>query len=139
VELMIVVSILGILAAIVLPEFQGHAQQAKEAQAKANLRSLREAIERYATEHGVAPGYIDNNPNGTASASEFFRQIVTDYLPEMPKNPFNGYNGLRIYANIQPFPTEPDGTSGWCYKPQTREIRLNWNEPDSEGNSFFTY
>jgi type II secretory pathway pseudopilin PulG len=30
---MIVVAILGILAAIVLPEFQGHIQQAKEAAA----------------------------------------------------------------------------------------------------------
>ena len=43
VEIMIVVSILGILAAIVLPEFQNYQQQAKESAAKDNLRILREA------------------------------------------------------------------------------------------------
>ena len=58
VELMIVVAILGVLAAIVLPEFAGHIQQAKESAAKDNLRILREAIERYAADHnGVPPGY----------------------------------------------------------------------------------
>ncbi|HPO70162.1 MAG TPA: prepilin-type N-terminal cleavage/methylation domain-containing protein, partial [Anaerohalosphaeraceae bacterium] len=51
VELMIITAILGILAAIVFPEFQGHIQRAKETQAKANLRLLREAIERYAADH----------------------------------------------------------------------------------------
>ncbi|RKY11715.1 MAG: hypothetical protein DRP65_03460, partial [Planctomycetota bacterium] len=43
VELLIVVAILGILAAIVVPEFQTYTQQAKEAAAKDNLRILRNA------------------------------------------------------------------------------------------------
>jgi prepilin-type N-terminal cleavage/methylation domain-containing protein len=47
VEILIVTAILGILAAIVIPEFQAHATQAKEAAAKESLRMLREAIDRY--------------------------------------------------------------------------------------------
>jgi len=43
-EMLIVVAILGILAALVLPTFQGHIQQAKESAAKDNLRILRNAI-----------------------------------------------------------------------------------------------
>ena len=62
VEILIVVAILGILAAIVLPEFQAHTQQAKEAAAKDNLRILRQQIELYAAQHnGLAPGYIGAN------------------------------------------------------------------------------
>ncbi|MHC4236894.1 MAG: type IV pilin protein, partial [Planctomycetota bacterium] len=48
---MIVVTILGSLAAIVIPEFSGHIQKAKESAAKDNLRILRQAIERYAQDH----------------------------------------------------------------------------------------
>ncbi|HOL32702.1 MAG TPA: prepilin-type N-terminal cleavage/methylation domain-containing protein [Anaerohalosphaeraceae bacterium] len=142
VELMIITAILGILAAIVFPEFQGHIQRAKETQAKANLRLLREAIERYAADHnGIPPGYLNNDPSATVSASEFYRQLVVKgkYLNEMPKNPFNGYNGMFICANIVPFPAEADGTSGWIYKPLTKEIRLNWPDTDSEGKLFYSY
>lgn len=142
VELMIIVAILGILAAIAFPEFQGHIQKAKETQAKANLRLLREAIERYAADHnGIPPGYLNNDPSGTVSPSEFYRQLVVNgkYLNEMPENPFNGYNGMHAYQNIVPFPTEADGTSGWNYKPMTKEIRLNWPGTDSEGKLFYSY
>lgn len=69
VEILIVVAILGILAAIVLPQFQSHTQQAKESAAKDNLRILRNAIELYAAQHdGVPPGY----PNGDTTASPHY-------------------------------------------------------------------
>jgi type II secretion system protein G len=142
IELMIVVSILGILAAIVLPEFQSQTQQAKEAAAKANLKILRDAIERYVLDHnGVPPGYANNNPTSIASASNFSKQLVTvgKYISKMPKNPFNDYNGIQVYANEQTFPTQADGSSGWIYQPETKEIRLNWQGTDSEGKSYFSY
>ena len=44
VEILIVVALLGILAAIALPTFQDHIQQARESAAKDNLRILRNAI-----------------------------------------------------------------------------------------------
>jgi prepilin-type N-terminal cleavage/methylation domain-containing protein len=55
VELMIVVAVLGILAAIVVPQFQRHSTQAKEAVAKDSLRLLRGAIELYTARHGGRP------------------------------------------------------------------------------------
>ncbi len=142
VELIIVVAILGILAAIVLPEFQGHIQKAKEAAAKDNLRILREAIERYTADHnGVPPGYLNNDPTAATSASEFYRQLVTNgkYLSEMPQNPYNSFNGIKVYANLVSLPAEADGTSGWLYKPQTKKILLNWPGSDSEGILFYSY
>jgi prepilin-type N-terminal cleavage/methylation domain-containing protein len=142
IELMIVVSILGILGAIVLPEFQSHTQQAKEAAAKDNLRILRETIERYANDHnGIPPGYTNNDPAQSLIAVNVYRQLVilNKYLTKMPDNPFNGYDGLKVYIASQNFPTEADGTSGWMYKPSTRELRLNWPGTDSQGIHFFDY
>lgn len=139
---MIVVSILGILAAIVYPEFQGHVQQAKEAQAKANLKLLREAIERYAAEHnGVPPGYLNNDPTNEPSGIRFYVQIAQNktYLPKLPKNPFNNRMNLFAVPNGQPLPTENVGDYGWIYQASSKTIQLNWFETDSEGRLFFDY
>ncbi|MHC5089176.1 MAG: type IV pilin protein, partial [Planctomycetota bacterium] len=51
VELMIVVTILGILAAIVIPEFQGHASQSRESAVKSSLHTVRCQIELYKMQH----------------------------------------------------------------------------------------
>ena len=142
IELLIVISILGIMAAIVLPTFQGNIQKAKEAAAKDSLRILRTTIEAYAAKNnGIPPGYPDNDTSQAPQPIEVFRQLVQlgEYLSKMPENPFNGMNGLRIFIDAAPFPTEANGTSGWLYKPATKEIRLNWPGTDSEGISYFEY
>jgi prepilin-type N-terminal cleavage/methylation domain-containing protein len=143
VEILIVVAILGILAAIVLPEFQGHIQQAKEAQAKDNLRILRETIERYAAEHNdVPPGYGDNDPiNRAASGGMFINQTVLleKYLSAMPKNPINNLNTIKAYQNNEVMPTDPLCLFGWLYQPATKTIRLDSSETDSNGVRYFDY
>lgn len=112
VEILIVVSILGILAAIVLPEFQNHQQHAKEAAAKENLRTLRQAIE-----------------------------IVTSNLAEIqyeiPDNPFNKKNTIEpVFGDLPP---EPTGEHGYLYHPPTKTIRLDWPGTDSQGTRFYDY
>lgn len=140
VELMIVISILGILGAIVLPMFQDHIQKAKEAAAKDNLRILRETIGRYAVDHNdIAPGYTQNDPTKMAFGIAFKLQLEDGYLSGMPESPFNDLDTLTIVANGGTFPATADGLSGWVYKPETKEIRLNYAGSDSEGVSYFTY
>jgi len=145
IELMIVVAILGILAAIVLPEFQNQSQLAKEAAAKANLKILREAIERYALDHnGVPPGYPDNDPTKTPNWVYIVVQLTTDnkYLTKIPDNPFNNKSRVFMVANNQTI--NPDGfygylANGWVYRPATKDIRLNKPGVDSEGKKYFDY
>ena len=61
VELMIVVTILGILAAIVLPEFQGHAAESRESAVKSSLHTVRCQIELYKMQHNnLNPGYFNS-------------------------------------------------------------------------------
>lgn len=142
VELIIVVSILGILAAIVLPEFQGHTKLAKEATAKDNLRVLREAIERYAAEHnGIAPGYNNNSPSTLPTLFFFNQQLITSgkYLNEMPENPLNGKTSVLIVNNENSVPASATGLYGWVYKPSSRTVKLDWTGVDSAGTTFYDY
>lgn len=142
VEILIVVAVLGILTALLIPEYRNYTQQAKEEAAKENLRVLRAAVERYSLEHnGVAPGYPQNDPSAEPSYTEFVNGIVTNnrYLPLIPKNPFNGLNDLTIIGKDQAFPAEASGTTGWFYKPATKEVRLNHRGNDSDGAAYYDY
>lgn len=142
VELIIMAAILGILAAIVLPIFQGHITKAKEAAAKDTLRILRNAIELYAAQHnGVPPGYPDDDPTSTPMSAVFFEQMVRgNYLSKRPKNPFSGKIRIQVIGNAETFPTEPEiDTGGWIYQPVTKTIKLNWPGTDSEDITYFDY
>jgi general secretion pathway protein G len=158
VELMIVVSILGILAAIVLPQVQGHTMQAKESAAKTSLHSLRAQVGLYKMDHnGLAPGY----PEGIISTDDLVNQFIGvsmvtgeaiasktpsnpflygPYLFAFPQNPFNGLSNVAFVPVATPFSTAATGTgSGWFYKKETGEFRLNWTGTDSSGVNYYDY
>ena len=157
VEILIVVSILGILAAVALPTFQSHSQRAKESAAKDNLRILRSAIELYAAQHNdTPPGYLNGNPD-RLSIPAFINQLrmatninhqtaqpgtegypYGPYFNEFPENPFNGKISAVMVADDEPFP-EPTGEHSWIYKAQTKEVGLDWPGTDSTGRSFSNY
>ena len=56
VELLIVVIILAVLAAIVVPQFSASTSDARAAALQSNLANIRSAIEFYYQEHGEYPG-----------------------------------------------------------------------------------
>jgi general secretion pathway protein G len=160
VELMIVVSILGILAAIVLPHFQNHQRQARESAAKENLRIIRTQIELYKIQHnGLAPGYYHmgnsvttvpsatlvlqltgiSNANGIALSSKTPTEShpYGPYLDRIPANPLNGQNGIKMVTVMTPDTTA--GTIGWLYNPEKAEIRLNTPGVDATGTAYSEY
>lgn len=60
VELVIVIAILGILAAYAVPKYQGLVEEARSAEARAQLGTVRSALGiYYAKNHGVYPNTID--------------------------------------------------------------------------------
>ncbi len=159
IELIIVVSILGILAAIVLPEVQGHTQQAKESTAKDNLRILRTAIERYAFDHSsIPPGYVsgvfssssftlkaqllyctDINGDTILQSTKSGAYIYGPYLNELPENPFNNQSDFQLIGDAVDMPASASGDYGWIYKPKTKEFRLDYQGSDTSGITYFTY
>ncbi|MDW7709341.1 MAG: type IV pilin protein [Deferrisomatales bacterium] len=77
VELMIVVAILGILAAVAVPMYRGYISTSKMAEAKANLETIRLLQEQYYADNRVylagadtaaliadLPGFEPGNPGG---------------------------------------------------------------------------
>jgi prepilin-type N-terminal cleavage/methylation domain-containing protein len=141
-ELVIVVCIIGILAALVIPLFQNQASMARAAAAKDNLRILRSAIELYAAQHkGVAPGY-ENNTAGDALNQEYFRlqtTVTEHYMPKLPENSFNNLSTIQMIADGVAFPTTATGTYGWIYQAATGMIRLDWTGTDDKGVAYIDY
>lgn len=159
VEVILVVTILGILAALVMPTFQGHIVKARESAAKDNLRVMRNQIELYKLQHkGVPPGYVNGAPlpesllqlqfimttdeAGVASLSTVPSDpyIYGPYLKKLPENSYNKLSNITYVAEATAFSAAVDGTSsGWLYKKETGEIRINWTGTDSEGTAFYDY
>ena len=159
VELIIVVTILSILAAIVLPEFQGHASESKESAAKSSLHTVRAQIELYKMQHdGLAPGYmggIQATPTvleyqftGTSSITGMAVSSKTPsgsyvygpYLMKIPANPFNNLATITmVSAATTDFSTVADDSSGWLYQKETEIFKINKSGTDSQGTSYVDY
>src|SRR6058998_1136464 len=81
IELMIVVVIIGILAAIAIPNFIAMQNRAKEGSTKANMHTVQLAAEDYGVQNdGVYRNVMDATH-------------VADLLPAGFKNPFSGATG----------------------------------------------
>jgi prepilin-type N-terminal cleavage/methylation domain-containing protein len=159
IEVIIVVTILGILAAIVLPMFQSNVAQAKESASKSNLGTMRAQIELYKLHHsGFPPGYVNGGATtigllelqftgttavtGLASPSTIPVDpfLYGPYLKKIPKNPYNKLSTINYVAEAAEFSAVVDGTSsGWLYKKETGEIVINWTGIDSKGAAYCDY
>ena len=159
VEVILVVTILGILGALVLPAFQGHIAKARESAAKDNLRAIRSQIELYKLQHkGIPPGYLDGSgvpeelmqlqftgtttETGAASPSTVPSEpyLYGPYVKRLPENSFNKLSNIVYVPEATAFSAAVDGTSsGWLYKKETGEFKINWTGTDSEGTAFYNY
>ncbi len=91
IELMVVVVIIGILAAIAIPNFVRVISRAKAASVKANEHTFQVAVETYSVDHnGVYP---TSNDVSWAAPS-------VGYLPKNFKNPFNNQTGTAAYTGM---------------------------------------
>lgn len=82
VELLIVVIILAILAAIVVPQFGSSTEDARAATLKSDLANLRDAIELYYHQHnGNYPGAVDETDGvgAPSDAAVAFVKQLTQY------------------------------------------------------------
>jgi prepilin-type N-terminal cleavage/methylation domain-containing protein len=94
IELMIVVVIIGILAAIAIPNFMSMQDRAKEGSVKANMHTLQLASEDFSTQaDGI---YAGNLASTIADANALSASVSTIplLLPGNFKNPFLGTTGV---------------------------------------------
>ena len=137
VEILIVVIILGILAAIVIPQFTEASNDARESALTSDLQTVRSQLELYKVQHNEK--YPHLNELGAADTANFVVRLTgrTDqdgkvnaagafgpYLQKFPSNPF-----LSVAADVVNFgvadPAPGDGTSGWYWNTSLGKFSAN--------------
>src|SRR5436853_5883252 len=96
VEILIVVIILGILAAIVIPQFTNASQDARESALLSQLQTLRSQIELYKLQHkDKLPDLVTSwNPLTTKTNIDGGATAPLDFGPYMQAAPTNPVNTL---------------------------------------------
>lgn len=134
VEILIVVIILGILAAIVIPQFTSASDDARASAVVSDLQSLRSQIELYKIQHHDNGPDVGTDGNSSADGDDFVDRLTgtTDewgdttktgfgpYLQSMPSNPFADA-AVRDVVGIA---AANPGTAaaGWWYNPTENKI-----------------
>ncbi|MEX1298378.1 MAG: type IV pilin-like G/H family protein [Desulfotignum sp.] len=77
IELMIVVAIIGILAAIAIPNFMNYQCKARQSEAKSNLGAIRVAQETYMAENNTYAADIANLSWETKGETEYTYSITS--------------------------------------------------------------
>jgi len=147
VEILIVVVILGILAAIVIPQFTQASTEAKTNSLCSDLQTLRSQIELYKVQHNDEPPTfadfesqmiyctkLDGTPNASKLRADPF--FYGPYLERVPANPFNDFNTLKDAAGAAPV---ADDTTGWIYEETTGEIFANTTGATPGGTDYIDF
>ena len=82
--------ILGILAAIVMPQFSTATQNARQTSVQTTLQSLRSQIQLYKMQHGEQLPNLVADWTPLTTASSYGGQNYAPYLPTIAVNPLNG-------------------------------------------------
>lgn len=121
VEILIVVVILGVLAAIVIPEFTGASTEAKDASLVSDLRTMRTQIELYKAQHNDGlPGaggatFVQAMTDKTDIAGD----VGADYGPYVKKIPANPFTDLTTVEEEAGNVGLGDGSHGWHFDTTT--------------------
>ena len=155
IEMLIVIIILGILAAIIIPQLTVSTEDAKVSTLKTNLAGLRSSVEVYYAQHGENyPGQTKSadgtTNNDAAEAATSMVKQLTQYTnsdgkiqatkdttfkygpyvkgPSLPANPFNDGTGVVCdnSADITAARTT-DNSTGWKFHFNTGILYANDN------------
>ena len=148
IELVIVVVIIGIVAAIAIPRIGGAATSAGDSALAGDLAVLRKALDLYTTEHGGIPPTIANiyanltlysNADGSSSVvSPDAAHTYGPYLRAIPALSVGKHVGSTGIG------TSEGPTIGWIYDPVAATIRADTSnfgpvEADASGRLYSSY
>lgn len=118
IEVMVVVVILGILAAIIAPQVMSRPEQARMVKAKQDILSIKSALELYKLDNGIYP-----------TTDQGLQALVTKpTIPPVPRNwKSDGY--------LQDMPQDPWGQN-YQYMNDNEKIRIfSYGSKGKDGNS----
>ena len=114
-ELMIVISIIIILAAVALPQYQKTIMHARETVLKDDLFKFRSIIDQYAADKGKLPQSLDD-------------LVTAGYMRELPKDPITDNKDWNIVTGDDPYSTE--GGTG------VTDVHSSSSEVSTEGTPY---
>ena len=114
-ELMIVITIVIILAAIALPQYQRSILAAREAVLREDLFSMRKLIDQYAADKGKLPQSLED-------------LITEHYMRELPVDPITGAKDWTVETG-----EDPNSTSG---ESGVINVRSASSDVSSEGTPY---
>ena len=159
VEILIVVVILGILAAISLSAFTNMSSKARATILAENIRTMRIQIHIFYDQHlCIPPGRPWGDPTGAATEARFVEHMTLvsradsataapgtagypygPYFMQIPANPISGHNTVQIIPDGAAMPAAGDDSHGYVYQASTRIFRADSSGSDEDGNLFYDY
>ena len=139
VELAIVIAILGILAMYAIPKYQGMVEEARTAQAKAQLGTVRSALAIYYAKNS---GKFPSSLGGTLFAE--------DTVPEVEATKADGTTVVKSSSvatgdgnGVVDPATEVTDAGGWVYDVKTdktqADVRINAKGTGVDGTPWYQY
>ena len=137
IEVLLVVIILGILAAIIIPQYSAATEETKMSSLINEMQNVRSQIQLYQTQHkGALPttgglSFDDamtkyTNADGSlANPQAPGQNVFGPYLQQIPKNPFISDDSAASKVNTGTDRPAADGSSGWFYNTNTGNFSAN--------------
>lgn len=132
IELVVVVMILGILAAVAAPRMFGASQKAVDSGVRQSLSVVRTAIDQYTAEHpGTLPGADGDEATFKSDLTKYLRGVDFPTCPVAAKN-----NVVRMMSGGGPIAPSIGGTAAthsWVYQFETGDFYINSNKVSNDG------
>ncbi|QQG41115.1 MAG: prepilin-type N-terminal cleavage/methylation domain-containing protein [Candidatus Levyibacteriota bacterium] len=123
IELLVVIVIIGILTTLLMANFIGIRQRARDGQRKSNLRQIQAALEIYRADLGSYPSSLPACNNAFVGGSP-----PATYIQKIPCDPLN--TGKYVYTYVQ-------AGSGTGYNLYACLENVNDNDKDLNNNTTY--
>ena len=94
VEMLLVVTIIGILAALVIPKIMGRSEQARVTAAHADISGIKTALDAFEVDNG----YYPKGKNGLADLVQMPSDVKNWHGPYLDRIPSDPWGNLYIYV-----------------------------------------
>lgn len=124
-EIMVVVVILGILAAVVVPKLVGRPEQAKQVRAKQEIAVIENAMDLYKLDNG----YYPTTEQGIAALAQqpTVDPIPSNWHPYVKSVPVDPWGEPYHYQNPGQHGEIDIFTYGQTKQPNEKDVIGNWN------------
>ncbi len=127
IEIMVVVVILGILAALIVPNIMNRPEQARIVKASQDVKAIQNALELFKLDNGFYPSNDQGlNALVTKPSSSPTPQNWNQYLQSLPKDPWgNTYNYMNPgqHGEVDVYTNGPSGQAEG-----ENSVIGNWND-----------